>query len=416
MKIRYSYKSNSGFIVLSMMLLMLNTQQTHATSLKHWLNNTVDNHPSVLSAESVISEASFNKEAAAKAVYNPELEIDTESIEDVNTTTVGISQTIDWGDSRGANMAVAKSNHAIATYAFELTQRQVAQRALAALANLYTSESLKALAEQRNELMQRIQKIAKRRFSYGDLSSVDVDLAKLSYAQARFNLSSSGSDLIRAKQHVIALTGRNIGVLPIMPLDFPDPQENKQNVEKTIQQLPSMLQALMAIKSAQANIKLQASQNAVNPTIALRAGREESDHILGLTLSIPLQVRNDFKAEVNAANEVMIQREREAVAVHRELYSQFEITTVSYGLSREAWMFWQKTGAGILSGQITLLERLWKAGELNTSDYLLQLKQALETKESAIEQRGRLWEDWSAWLLATGKIEQWLQQTAGDKE
>ena len=45
-----------------------------------------------------------------------------------------------------------------------------------------------------------------------------------------------------------------------------------------------------------------------------------------------------------------------------------------------------------------LLDRLWQAGELNTTDYLVQLKQALDTEVSAIEQHGRMWRAWSAWL------------------
>jgi cobalt-zinc-cadmium efflux system outer membrane protein len=60
------------------------------------------------------------------------------------------------------------------------------------------------------------------------------------------------------------------------------------------------------------------------------------------------------------------------------------------------------------------LERLWTAGELNTTDYLIQLTQALDTKASAIEQRGRMWTDWSEFLIASGKIEHWLYQQPAD--
>jgi len=262
--------------------------------------------------------------------------------------------------------------------------------------------------------MQRFEKIAIQRFNYGDIAEVDVDLAKLSYAQARFKLAAAGSNLVRSKQHLIAMTGGLNNKLPAMPLSFPDPASNKLEKESIIQQLPKMLQATAKVMSAQANIKVQLAQGTTNPTISLRAGHEESDHILGLTFSMPLQIRNNFKAEVGAANAEMIQAEREAITIHRELISNLEVATVSYGLSREAWMFWEQAGAGTLREQITLLERLWKAGELNTTAYLLQLTQALETKASAIEQREKLWSDWGEWLFATGQIEGWLLGASGE--
>jgi cobalt-zinc-cadmium efflux system outer membrane protein len=197
---------------------------------------------------------------------------------------------------------------------------------------------------------------------------------------------------------------------------FPDSQKNSlsqaQIIDTTVQQLPQLREITSRVKSAQANIKVQSGQGTVNPTIAFRAGKEEQDALLGLTLSIPLQIRNNFKAEVDVANAEMIQAEREAIDAYRKLKSRFEIAIVSYELSRGAWLSWQQSGADTLSEQIILLERLWKAGELNTTDYLIQLTQALETKTSAIEQRGRMWTDWSEWLIASGKIEQWLKNTS----
>jgi len=411
MKIRYNVKG-----CLSAFLLLVGAQQTHAIALQDWLNNTVTNHPSVLAASSELSAAKFNELAADQAVYNPEFEVDTESVDDVSTTTIGISQTIDWGDERAANKAFASSNKAIASQSLVILKRQIAQKSLMALSKVHTLTALKNLSVQRLNLMERFKKTTKERFSYGDLSTMDVGLAKLSYAQARFDLALASANLVKAEQDLIQLTGRNVKDMPVMPKVFPDPTKDKQGVEQIVQKLPAMRKALAAIKLAQANVKVQASQGAVNPTIALRGGREEADDVIGLTLSFPLQVRNNYQAEVDAANEQRIQFEQEAAGVHRKLYSQFEVASASYELSRDAWLFWEDSGVDTLQQQIKLSERLWKAGELSTSDSLLQLKQILGTTSSAIKQQGRLWSDWSEWLRATGKIEQWLLKTAKDKK
>jgi cobalt-zinc-cadmium efflux system outer membrane protein len=54
------------------------------------------------------------------------------------------------------------------------------------------------------------------------------------------------------------------------------------------------------------------------------------------------------------------------------------------------------------------LWRLWEAGELSTTEFLVQLRQTLDTRESALELRETLWRAWLEWLIASGQIESWL--------
>jgi len=405
-------------------VLIVNTQVAHSANsenspvrskasvtLKRWLNINVDNHPSVLAAKSAVDSARYQLIAADKALYNPELEFDAESSE-VDTTTIGLSQTIDWGDTRGARTEMAGYRRTASQFDFESRRREIAGDFLSGLSDYHTSFALKSLANQANQLMQRSAILAKQRFNAGDLGKVEVDLANLSYAQARFKLADAISQHARATQNLIALTGNADTNWPSLLSDFPDPEQslNKQaqEIDKTVQQLPQMREITSRVKSAQANVKVQSGLGSVNPTVAFRAGKEDKDTLLGLTLTIPLQVRNNFSAEVDSANAEMIQAEREAIDAYRKLKSRLEISIVSYDLSREAWMAWQQSGADTLNEQINLLERLWEAGEMNTTDYLIQLTQTLETKASAIEQRSRMWTDWSEWLIASGNIEHWI--------
>jgi len=90
-------------------------------------------------------------------------------------------------------------------------------------------------------------------------------------------------------------------------------------------------------------------------------------------------------------------------------------TSRIYQTSRLAWKTWEASGAPSLSQRTDLLDRLWQAGELSTTDYLVQLKQALDTEVSAIEQQGRMWRAWADWLAASGQVDRWLN-LAGDKQ
>jgi len=377
-------------------------------TLSEWLVANVTQHPTVLAAKAAVEASEFQQLAAAKALYNPELALATESVDEVTTTSLGISQTIDWGDRRGANIKFASAQLRGKQSQLSLSQQQLSLSLLTALSKQHTSQALIALATQRSELMQRFVNLARQRFSHGDLTRVEVDLAKLSYAQARFSQTSAQADFMRAQQQLIALTGVALDDWPLMPTNYPEPVAAGADKEAWVQRLATMQLALATIESAQALIKQRQAQAVVQPTLALHAGKEESDHIVGLTLSLPLPLRNDFSAEVGAANAVLIQAKREAHAQFRELSSRYEISLGSYRLSRDAWLFWQQFAADSLAEHIRLLERLWQAGELSSSDYVIQLGQALQTKASAIQQRGKLWLDWAQWQHASGHIEQCL--------
>lgn len=65
---------------------------------------------SSLWADLQVNASSAFEAAAARPLYNPELEIGGENT-DVNTRTLGISQTIDWGGKRAARTAVATADY-----------------------------------------------------------------------------------------------------------------------------------------------------------------------------------------------------------------------------------------------------------------------------------------------------------------
>jgi hypothetical protein len=123
---------------------------------------------------------------------------------------------------------------------------------------------------------------------------------------------------------------------------------------------------------------------------------------------MPLFVRNNFSAEVDAANAQLIQRQREAIDIRRLLAAKLKTATQTLALNRRAWAQWQAVGSHSLLQQESLLERLWKVGELSTADYLVQLKQSLDTQASAIEHKTQLWQSWTQWLIASGEINQWI--------
>jgi len=94
--------------------------------------------------------------------------------------------------------------------------------------------------------------------------------------------------------------------------------------------------------------------------------------------------------------------------MYRRARAQLSTSLERYRLTNRAWDNWKKIGAHSLGNQVTLLERLWRAGEISTTEYLVQINQTLDTQTAAEELRGRLWQSWFDWLAASGQVEGWL--------
>jgi cobalt-zinc-cadmium efflux system outer membrane protein len=57
-----------------------------------------------------------------------------------------------------------------------------------------------------------------------------------------------------------------------------------------------------------------------------------------------------------------------------------------------------------------LLQRMYEYGELRTTDFLVQLRQTLDTRESALDLELTMWRAWFEWLTASGQVNNWLGQ------
>ena len=84
--------------------------QGNQTGFKTWLPDlmqTFNALPEVAAQEARRSQAEFSIRAADQAIYNPELGVSYQNATD-DTYTLDLSQTIDWGDKRGAATRIAQ--------------------------------------------------------------------------------------------------------------------------------------------------------------------------------------------------------------------------------------------------------------------------------------------------------------------
>ena len=256
--------------------------------------------------------------------------------------------------------------------------------------------------------MQRFLALAEKRRQAGDLSRVELDLARLAHTQSLLQQAQASAERSDAGQVLVAVTGGLRRDWPTLPERLPELADFDAQV--LLDGLPEVQAQRNRIAAARSTVVLRQREQRPDPTLGLRGGREESDRLVGLTLSIPLFIRNDFRAETQAANAELIQLEQTGQDAYRRAQARLLSAAERYRVTHNAWGVWESSGQPILSSQMALLERLWQAGELSTADYLLQHNQTLETRASALELREQLWRSWFDWLAASGQFESWLNE------
>ncbi len=375
--------------------------------LRAFARRVVEENPRVRAAAAALEQARNEARAAGRPLYNPELEVD---YEDASSTSgsVGINQAIDWGDKRTARSEVA--DHRVVERAAEL--RRIRQELLAELlggiADYQSAGMLHRLARQRSELMERFESLARKRREAGDLNQVELDLARLAAAQARLQLASAATDLAAARQTLLAIVGERPREWPELPDETPSPRVGEAEIEQLVARLPQVGVLKARLAAARGMVELRRRERVPDPVIGVRGGREESDLLVGLNLSIPLFVRNDFRAEVAVADQAALVAEQEGVDLVRRARARLVSALERYRLAREAWETWQRQGMESVRSQTAVVDRLWRAGELSTADYLVQLRQIIDTRASAAGLWRRLWRSWIEWLVAGGRVGLWL--------
>jgi len=392
------------------------SDMTLKTSLSIFIENALNEYSAMLAAKADIRSAKAVLEASDQAVFNPELELEYEET-DVISQKIGIRQTIDWGDQKGSRTAVAEAglNKAIADY--DMTMHSSISHLLTALAQNQTSKELAQLSNETLSLMHEFKQVAERRYTAGDLNQVELNLARLAYNQALLEQANTLSNATQAREKLRAILGILPESLPSLPEQLPKPSLN-DDLDAFLQQLPVIRSQLAEVQVVKKQVNLRKAEKAWNPTIGLSAGSDGEESLIGINLSIPLNVRNSYSADVDAAQQSLIAKEQRVHQAYRDNRSTLVTSTERYRLLLKTWNNWRQHSRSSVDQQLTLIKQLWQAGDISAADYLLQLKQALETQASGLELRNQLWQVAFDWMSMTAQIDNWLniKTQPADKE
>ena len=266
-------------------------------------------NPRVLAAKAAIDVAQARNKAAGKPLFNPELMLDAENAVD-QTTWLGINQTIDWSDKRDARAKFASLENEVARAELASIRHEVVFEFLTGLADYHTAVGSDELGGRRVELTQRFASITAQRRRAGDLSELDLDVAQLAFLNAKLEKARSSATLTDTEQMLVAIVGSGRNAWPTLPADLPELQFDQLATDELLNLHPVIRAEQVRVASLRAVTTLRRRERRPDPTIGVRAGHEDSSGLVGLTLSLPLFVRNDFKAEVEASSAAWAQAEK----------------------------------------------------------------------------------------------------------
>lgn len=367
-------------------------------------------NPAAQAADAKVAASGARADAASRPLYNPELELTVENA-DVNTRSVGVSQTIDWSGKRRARVGAATAEIRVVEAERDQVRQRIALQWLSGFATYRAISGQVDLGAQRVGLLEQFAALAKRRFSVGDIPQLERDLAELALQEARAQQAELIADQSKARRAFVAVDADGSTPLPELPDSLPHGAELPLDAA-AIDALPVLQQAYAEAEAAQAKVAVTERERRPDPTISLTGGHVTngpySDKVVGINVRIPLFVRNSYNAEVSAARSSADAVAATLLDQRQHAIAEAEQTGASYNALRNAWQSGRERDAAHITDRAALLQRLWEAGELSTADYLVQLKQGVDTELATAALRSHVWQAFADWLGASGGLDRWL--------
>ena len=369
-------------------------------------------HPAAEATEQTLAAAEARAVASSRPLYNPDLELAYDDEGPEQTATAGIALTLDLSGKRRARTDAGQADLVLAEAEAALRRSGFAQQWLQAWTEHGIARERVRIGEERLALMQRFADLAERQLTVGDISSLERDLAMLARDEAQAEQATLLADAASATEAYRAVGGdpslrTDIAALGVPAAWTADPSWQ-------VAAAPEGRIAAATAARAATRIAIAERDRRPDPTLSLYGGRKDlgtgsdTEGVVGLAVSVPLFVRNNFSAELAAARADASAATAEQRRTELELRARADRAVGTFGAVRDAWNRWSQSSGTDVRTRADLLERLWRAGEISTADYLIQLKQSLDTALAGADLRGRLWRSYVDALYSTGQLDAWV--------
>ncbi|WP_415889850.1 TolC family protein [Neptuniibacter sp. SY11_33] len=390
-------------------LMLASSSPVFAETTANWsqqLQQRLAESPQWQHLNSQVTAANAELTAAQQPVYNPELEL---SYEDKNERAyqATLSQTIDLFDKRDTRSQIAALQQQITTLEQQQSQNQISASALTLLLETRRAKALLSLADDQLQISQRLIKLTQQRLYAGDATQIDLDIVKLSLSEVLQTKAAVQQSLHNYQAEQTVLLG---DLIPILPQPLPYTLPKQPDFAQLSQQHPAV--RTYGVKTQQAQLKVQQSvkESKAEPTLGLGFGQDGDDDVVALSISFPLNIRNSYSAEVDAANARAKTSDLALAQVRIDTETALQRSWSSLKQQQALQQIWQKPGQRSLVQLNRQLEKLWKLGELTTTNYLQNLQQLNQTLAADINLNTESDIRLIDWLSTSNQLQDWLDQ------
>ena len=346
--------------------------------------------PAMVSANGRVREAEASRVGAAALLSsNPEIEVEAGPRYGVERTTdldVRLGQSFDLGGRRGARRDVAEAGVRLARAEVDASTREVQLEAALAYYEALHGERLVETMQRAADLTQRAAEVADQRRKAGDITDLDVDLAKAAAGRARA--------MVRVAEAERASTiGRLAKLLVLAPDDTivlrgdlrPKVALTLDTLAPTVAKRADLL--ALAAESKVAGAELRLARASGWPDLGLWVGyqrEEDTDIVLaGVRLTLPLfqRAQGDRAIARAKASRVDAQIQVATRVASREVRDAFAI----YEQARGAVETFEAEVLPTLDDAEQLLTKSLEAGQLTVADFLLARKELLDGRREYLE-------------------------------
>lgn len=261
------------------------------------LDMALQHNPGLKAASQEVDIAAGQR-IQAGAIPNPELSFLSEGLQkDNRTTTIMLNQAIELGGKRGARIAAADRDGAVASAELAAARNDLRADVVAAYFDVLAAQERMTLASTSRELARNAAAAASRRVAAGRISPVEETRARVAEANSRIEMSQAGSELALARRRLASTWGGSapsFGQVEIPPVVMMRP--SAQELATMLAHSPQLLRARLEVERQLARAKLERSRQLPDLTVSVGSKRDEQfgqrQTVVGLSLPIPLFDRN----------------------------------------------------------------------------------------------------------------------------
>jgi outer membrane protein, heavy metal efflux system len=202
----------------------------------------------------------------------------------------GVSQSFEFPTVYAKRGQLAKTTDRFADASFSASRQAVLIDAKLTILELVHANKMLSIQQERKEFVQNVERLISKMVEAGEVSSMDLNNAKLRVAEANQELMITESETSRIKRRLIAMNGdKDIGEVGTIftASHLPDMNTFYSNFE---QNDPRFVALQLMVEQANAEMKLVKHQGLPELSIGYESEKTDAEHFTGFRagLSIPL--------------------------------------------------------------------------------------------------------------------------------